>query len=51
MASIGVMLMMQGLIRLFAGTTARQLDAGAKDIYRVPFGGRDIVAHSSRSSS
>jgi branched-chain amino acid transport system permease protein len=43
MASIGVMLMMQGLIRLFAGTTARQLDTGAKGIYRVAFGGRDIV--------
>ena len=35
MASIGVMLMMQGLIRLFAGTGTRQLDTGAKDIYRV----------------
>ncbi|HET9535105.1 MAG TPA: branched-chain amino acid ABC transporter permease [Mesorhizobium sp.] len=43
MASIGVMLMIQGLIRLFAGTTARQLDAGAKSIYRMAFGGRDIV--------
>jgi branched-chain amino acid transport system permease protein len=43
MASIGVALMMQGVIRLFAGTTARQLDAGAKSIYRVAFGGRDIV--------
>src|SRR5262245_9237481 len=43
MASIGVMLMMQGVIRLFAGTAARQLDGGAKAIYRIPFGGRDIV--------
>jgi branched-chain amino acid transport system permease protein len=43
MASIGVMLMMQGLIRVFAGTGTRQLDAGAKDIYRVAVGGRDIV--------
>ena len=43
MASIGVMLMMQGLIRLFAGTGARQIDTGDKDIYRIPFGGRDIV--------
>jgi branched-chain amino acid transport system permease protein len=43
MASIGVMLMMQGLIRLFGGTAARQMETGAKDIYRIPFGGRDIV--------
>ncbi len=43
MASIGVMLMMQGLIRVFAGTGTRQLDAGSKDIYRIDFGGRDIV--------
>jgi branched-chain amino acid transport system permease protein len=43
MASIGVMLMMQGLIRLFAGTGTRQLYVEAKDIYRIPFGGRDIV--------
>ena len=44
MASIGVMLMMQGLIRLFAGTDTRQLDeVGAKDIYRIPLGGRDLV--------
>ena len=44
MASIGVMLMLQGLIRLFAGTDTRQLDAvGAKDIYRLPLGGRDLV--------
>jgi branched-chain amino acid transport system permease protein len=43
MASIGVMLMMQGLIRLFGGTAARQMETGAKDIYRVPLGGRDIV--------
>ena len=44
MASIGVMLMLQGLIRLFAGTDTRQLDeVGAKDIYRIPLGGRDLV--------
>lgn len=43
MASIGVMLMMQGLIRLFAGTGTRQLYIEDKDIYRIPFGGRDIV--------
>ncbi len=43
MASIGVMLMMQGLIRLFAGTEARQIEAGTKDIYKLPVGGRDIV--------
>ena len=43
MASIGVMLMMQGLIRLFAGTEARQIDSGAKSIYKFPVGGRDIV--------
>ena len=45
MTSIGVMLMMQGLLRLFAGTGTRQLyvDTDAKDIYRIPFGGRDLV--------
>ena len=44
MASIGVMLMLQGLIRLFASTDTRQLDeVGAKDIYRIPLGGRDLV--------
>ena len=43
MASIGVMLMMQGMIRLFAGTGTRQLDTGSKDIYRVAVGGRDII--------
>jgi branched-chain amino acid transport system permease protein len=43
MASIGVMLMMQGLIRLFGGTGTRQLYIESKDIYRIPFGGRDIV--------
>ena len=44
MASIGVMLMLQGLIRLFAGADTRQLDeVGAKDIYRIPLGGRDLV--------
>lgn len=45
MMSIGVMLMMQGLIRLFAGTATRQLYTAAdpKDIYRLPLGGRDII--------
>lgn len=44
MASIGVMLMMQGLIRLFAGTGTWQLEAGGeKVIYRLPVMGRDIV--------
>ena len=43
MASIGVMLMMQGLIRLFAGTGTRQLDPGSKDIFRFPLGGRDVI--------
>ena len=44
MSSIGVMLLMQGLIRLFAGTGTWQLeDGGAKTIYRLPLGGRDIV--------
>jgi branched-chain amino acid transport system permease protein len=43
MASIGVMLMMQGVIRLFAGTEARQLYVGAKNIYRIPFGKSFIV--------
>jgi branched-chain amino acid transport system permease protein len=44
MSSIGVMLMMQGLVRLFAGTGTYQLEAGgAKTIYRLPLMGRDIV--------
>ena len=45
MTSIGVMLMMQGLLRLFAGTGTRQLYAATddKDIYRIPLGGRDLV--------
>lgn len=44
MASIGVMLMLQGLIRLFAGTGTWQLETGgAKAIYRLPFLGRDII--------
>jgi branched-chain amino acid transport system permease protein len=45
MTSIGVMLMLQGLIRIFAGTDSRQLyvSTDGKDIYRIPFGGRDIV--------
>jgi branched-chain amino acid transport system permease protein len=42
-ASFGVMLMLQGLIRLFFGTAPRQMYVGSKDIYRIPFGGRDIV--------
>ena len=44
MSSIGVMLMMQGLVRLFAGTGTWQLEAGgAKTIYRLPLMGRDII--------
>ncbi|WP_198174111.1 branched-chain amino acid ABC transporter permease [Mesorhizobium xinjiangense] len=43
MSSVGVMLMLQGLIRLFAGTGTRQLDPGPKDIYRIPAGGRDLI--------
>jgi branched-chain amino acid transport system permease protein len=43
MASVGVMLMMQGVIRLFAGTDARQLYVGAKAIYRIPFGNSFIT--------
>lgn len=38
MASIGVTLMLQGLVRLFAGTRARSFyDAEQKDIFRFPF--------------
>ena len=43
MASVGVMLMMQGLIRLVFGTGTRPLYVGAKDIYRVPVGDGFIV--------
>lgn len=44
MASIGVTLMLQGLIRLFAGTGTRDLYLNApKDIFRIPTGGRPIV--------
>ena len=44
MASIGVTLMMQGLIRLFAGTGTRDLYLAApKDIFRIETGGRPIV--------
>lgn len=43
MASIGVMLMLQGVIRLFAGTQARQMYVGAKGIYRIPVGKSFIV--------
>jgi branched-chain amino acid transport system permease protein len=44
MASIGVMLMLQGLIRLFAGTDTWQLQpAGSKDIYRLPVMGENII--------
>ncbi|MBA3448087.1 MAG: branched-chain amino acid ABC transporter permease, partial [Pseudaminobacter sp.] len=42
-ASFGVMLMLQGLIRLFFGTAPRQMYVTAKDIYRVPFGGKHII--------
>ncbi|MFU0503538.1 branched-chain amino acid ABC transporter permease [Pseudaminobacter sp. NGMCC 1.201702] len=42
-ASFGVALMLQGLIRLFFGTAPRQMYVTAKDIYRIPVGGRDIV--------
>lgn len=43
MASVGVMLMMQGAIRLFAGTDSRQMYVGSKDIYRIPVGDSFIV--------
>jgi branched-chain amino acid transport system permease protein len=47
MASIGVTLMMQGLIRLLAGTQAQPLYiASRKDIFRIPVpfeGARDLV--------
>lgn len=44
MASVGVTLMLQGLVRLFGGTGSRDLLLGApKTILRVPTGGRDIV--------
>ncbi|WP_244631086.1 branched-chain amino acid ABC transporter permease [Aureimonas sp. ME7] len=44
MASIGVTLMMQGLIRLFAGTGSRDMYFNApKEIFRIPTGGRPIV--------
>jgi branched-chain amino acid transport system permease protein len=47
MASIGVALMLQGLIRLFAGTHARPLYVSSrKEIYRIPVpfeGARDLV--------
>src|SRR5690606_36793757 len=43
MASVGVMLMMQGAIRLFVGTDARQLYVGAKDIYRLPVADSFII--------
>lgn len=43
MASVGVMLMMQGLIRLIFGTGTRPLYVGAKDIYRIPVGESFIV--------
>jgi branched-chain amino acid transport system permease protein len=42
-ASFGVMLMLQGLIRLIWGTAPRNMYVGPKEIYRVPFGGRDII--------
>ncbi|MEC9344227.1 MAG: branched-chain amino acid ABC transporter permease [Pseudomonadota bacterium] len=46
MGSIGVMLMLQGLVRIFAGTGTRNMFFDQpKDIYRIPFPGsdRDIV--------
>ncbi len=44
MASIGVTLMLQGLIRLFAGTGSRDMYLDApKTIFRIPTGGRPIV--------
>jgi branched-chain amino acid transport system permease protein len=43
MASIGVMLMLQGLVRLFAGTATRQIEAGPKTIYRLTAGEGTIV--------
>lgn len=43
MASIGVMLMLQGAIRLFTGTDSRQMYIEPKDIYRIPFGDNFIV--------
>lgn len=46
MASIGVMLMLQGLVRILAGTSSRNMFFDQpKDIYRIPFPGssRDIV--------
>ncbi len=44
MASIGVTLMLQGLIRLFAGTGSRDMYLDApKIIFRIPTGGRPIV--------
>lgn len=46
MASIGVMLMLQGLVRIFAGTGTRNMFFDQpKDIYRIPFFGssRDLV--------
>ncbi|MBB3935270.1 branched-chain amino acid ABC transporter permease [Aureimonas phyllosphaerae] len=44
MASIGVTLMLQGLIRLFAGTGSRDMYLDApKQIFRIPTGGRPIV--------
>ncbi|SJZ49480.1 branched-chain amino acid ABC transporter permease [Consotaella salsifontis] len=44
MASIGVTLMLQGLIRLIGGTGARDMYLNApKAIYRIPTGFRDIV--------
>ncbi|MEF2073587.1 branched-chain amino acid ABC transporter permease [Consotaella aegiceratis] len=44
MASIGVTLMLQGLIRLFGGTGSHDMYLNApKTIYRIPTGFRDIV--------
>ncbi len=44
MASIGVTLMLQGVIRLFGGTGSRDMYLEApKAIYRIPTGGRPII--------
>ena len=43
MASIGVMLMLQGFVRLLAGTGTRQIEPGPKAIYRLSVGDGTIV--------
>ncbi len=42
-ASFGVMLMLQGLIRLIWGTAPRNMYVTSKEIYRIPFAGKDII--------